>query len=113
MISAPDSTATNHRRLPVSQPQPLIWLARSPASSCVDFGSGDRAITRLALANRLANLAPISLPNMLNRGGEIDTVIAVRIDDGLISGLYAVRNPREAVAHGAGDHPAPLSPSGP
>jgi len=25
--------------------------------------------------------------------GEIDTVVAVRIDDGLISGLYAVRNP--------------------
>jgi RNA polymerase sigma-70 factor (ECF subfamily) len=26
-------------------------------------------------------------------GGELDTVIALRIDDGLISGLYAVRNP--------------------
>ena len=25
--------------------------------------------------------------------GEIDTVIAVRIDDGLVTGLYAVRNP--------------------
>jgi RNA polymerase sigma-70 factor (TIGR02957 family) len=25
--------------------------------------------------------------------GEVDTVIAVRIDDGLVSGLYAVRNP--------------------
>jgi RNA polymerase sigma-70 factor (ECF subfamily) len=25
--------------------------------------------------------------------GEIDTVLAVRIDDGLITGLYAVRNP--------------------
>jgi RNA polymerase sigma-70 factor (ECF subfamily) len=24
---------------------------------------------------------------------EIDTVVAVRIDDGLITGLYAVRNP--------------------
>ena len=49
------------------QPQPLIWLARSATSSCVDFGSGDCAITRLALANRLLNLAPISLSNMLNR----------------------------------------------
>ncbi|WP_433141634.1 RNA polymerase sigma-70 factor [Actinomadura nitritigenes] len=27
--------------------------------------------------------------------GEIDTVIAVRIDDGLITGLYAVRNPEK------------------
>jgi hypothetical protein len=34
----------------------------------VDIGSGDRAITRLALANRLANVAPTSLSNMLNRG---------------------------------------------
>lgn len=30
---------------------------------------------------------------LLRRGGEIDTVMAVRIDDGLIAGLYAVRNP--------------------
>ena len=26
-------------------------------------------------------------------GGELDTVIAVRVEDGRISGLYAVRNP--------------------
>jgi RNA polymerase sigma-70 factor (TIGR02957 family) len=30
---------------------------------------------------------------ILRFDGEIDTVIAVRIDDGLITGLYAVRNP--------------------
>jgi RNA polymerase sigma-70 factor (TIGR02957 family) len=30
---------------------------------------------------------------ILHLNGEIDTVIAVRIDDGLITGLYAVRNP--------------------
>ena len=30
--------------------------------------------------------------------GEIDTVLAVRIDDGLITGLYAVRNP-EKLSH--------------
>jgi hypothetical protein len=30
---------------------------------------------------------------ILRLNGEIDTVIAVRIDDGLITGLYAVRNP--------------------
>jgi RNA polymerase sigma-70 factor (ECF subfamily) len=28
-------------------------------------------------------------------GGQIDTVLAVRIDDGLITGLYAVRNPEK------------------
>lgn len=30
---------------------------------------------------------------MIRINGEIDTVMAVRIDDGLITGLYAVRNP--------------------
>ncbi|MEV0094355.1 RNA polymerase sigma-70 factor [Streptomyces sp. NPDC050738] len=32
---------------------------------------------------------------ILRRDGEIDTVLAVRIDDGLITGLYAVRNPEK------------------
>ena len=31
-------------------------------------------------------------------GGEIDTVLAVRLDDGLVTGLYAVRNP-EKLSH--------------
>jgi RNA polymerase sigma-70 factor (ECF subfamily) len=35
---------------------------------------------------------------ILRRGGEIDTVVAVRIDHGLITGLYAVRNP-EKLSH--------------
>jgi len=30
---------------------------------------------------------------VLRRGGEVDTVISLRIDNGLITGLYAVRNP--------------------
>ena len=32
---------------------------------------------------------------ILRLNDEIDTVIAVRIDDGLITGLYAVRNPEK------------------
>ncbi len=68
---------------------------------------GAGRVARL-LAAGLDRIAAASLqPAQVN--GEIDTVIAVRIDDGLITGLYAVRNPREAVAYGAGDHPAPLS----
>jgi RNA polymerase sigma-70 factor (ECF subfamily) len=35
---------------------------------------------------------------VLRLDGEIDTVVALRIDDGLISGLYAVRNP-EKLSH--------------
>jgi hypothetical protein len=38
-------------------------------------------------------------PALLVRiNGEVDTVVAVRIDDGRISGLYAVRNP-EKLSH--------------
>ena len=32
---------------------------------------------------------------ILRLNGEIDTVVAVRIDNGLITGLYAVRNPEK------------------
>jgi RNA polymerase sigma-70 factor (TIGR02957 family) len=35
---------------------------------------------------------------ILRLDGEIDTVVAVRIDDGLVTGLYAVRNP-EKLSH--------------
>jgi RNA polymerase sigma-70 factor (TIGR02957 family) len=35
---------------------------------------------------------------ILRLDGEIDTVVAVRIDDGLVAGLYAVRNP-EKLSH--------------
>ncbi|WP_199432907.1 RNA polymerase sigma-70 factor [Qaidamihabitans albus] len=35
---------------------------------------------------------------ILQLDGEIDTVLAVRIDDGLVTGLYAVRNP-EKLSH--------------
>ena len=35
---------------------------------------------------------------ILRLNGELDTVVAVRIDDGLITGLYAVRNP-EKLSH--------------
>jgi RNA polymerase sigma-70 factor (TIGR02957 family) len=57
------------------------------------------------VADLLGRIAPeVSLrPAQVNgspalifrRNGEIDTVIAVRIDDGRITGLYAVRNPEK------------------
>jgi len=66
-----------------------------------------------ALLSRIATTVSLRLaqvngyPALISRiDGEIDTVIAVRIDDGLITGLYAVRNPeklsrmeRETVLH--------------
>jgi hypothetical protein len=64
-------------------------------------------------ADRVARLLAVSLPRIagaasvepvqINGGpaliirlnGEIDDIVAVRIDDGLISGLYIVRNPEK------------------
>ncbi|WAL69188.1 RNA polymerase sigma-70 factor [Amycolatopsis cynarae] len=56
------------------------------------------------LASGLANLAAGSLQTaqvngypalILRFGGEVDTVLAVRVDDGLITGIYSVRNPQK------------------
>jgi RNA polymerase sigma-70 factor (ECF subfamily) len=64
---------------------------------------GASRVTRV-LAAGLGRLAAASLQPaqvngypalILRRGGEIDTVIALRLDDGLITGLYAVRNPEK------------------
>src|SRR6516162_9044480 len=67
-------------------------------------------------ASRVARLLAVGLPRIpaaasleptqvngypalvLRLDGEIDSVIAVRIDDGLVTGLYAVRNP-EKLSH--------------
>jgi RNA polymerase sigma-70 factor (TIGR02957 family) len=49
---------------------------------------------RIAAAASLQPAQVNGYPALILRlNGEIDTVIAVRIDDGLITGLYAVRNP--------------------
>jgi hypothetical protein len=50
----------------------------------------------------MASLQPVQVNGypalILRRGGEIDTVMTVRIDEGLVTGLYAVRNP-EKLSH--------------
>jgi RNA polymerase sigma-70 factor (ECF subfamily) len=47
----------------------------------------------------VASIQPVQVNGypalILRLDGEVDTVIAVRIDDGLITGLYAVRNPQK------------------
>ncbi|MEU6409038.1 RNA polymerase sigma-70 factor [Microbispora sp. NPDC046933] len=56
----------------------------------------------LGRVNPAASLQPAQInghPALIVRiNGDIDTVITVRIDDGLITGLYAVRNP-EKLSH--------------
>ncbi|MFI9064515.1 RNA polymerase sigma-70 factor [Streptomyces sp. NPDC053429] len=51
--------------------------------------------TTAALRSAQVNAYPAVV---LHLDGELDTVLAVRIDDGLITGLYAVRNP-EKLSH--------------
>jgi RNA polymerase sigma-70 factor (ECF subfamily) len=56
-------------------------------------------ISRVAAVMSLQPAQVNGYPALILRlGGEIDTVVAVRIDDGLITGLYAVRNP-EKLSH--------------
>ena len=51
---------------------------------------------RIATAASLQPVQVNGYPALILRlNGEIDAVIAVRIDDGLITGLYAVRNPEK------------------
>ena len=71
-------------------PRPIVGAGR--VARLLSIGLGRIAAT--------ASLQPVQVngyPGLVLRldgeDGEIDTVIAVRIDDGLITGLYAVRNP--------------------
>ena len=58
--------------------------------------------TGLSRIAGVASLQPAQVngyPALIIRfNGEVDTVAAVRIDDGLVTGLYAVRNP-EKLSH--------------
>jgi RNA polymerase sigma-70 factor (TIGR02957 family) len=56
-------------------------------------------LSRIATEGSLQPAQVNGYPALIVRfNGEIDTVITVRIDDGLITGLYAVRNP-EKLSH--------------
>ena len=58
------------------------------------FGLG-----RIAAEGSLQSAQVNGYPALIIRiNGEVDTVVAVRIDDGLVTGLYAVRNP-EKLSH--------------
>jgi len=51
---------------------------------------------RISTTVRLLPAQVNGYPALISRiDGEIDTVLAIRIDDGLITGLYAVRNPEK------------------
>ncbi|ONK15397.1 RNA polymerase sigma-70 factor [Streptomyces sp. MP131-18] len=59
------------------------------------LAAGLGRITAASLRPAQVNAYPALI---IRLNGELDTVVAVRIDDGLITGLYAVRNP-EKLSH--------------
>jgi len=69
-----------------------------PAALAPVAGAGAvaRVLGRIAAAASLQPAQVNGYPALIIRlNGEIDTVLAVRIDGGLIAGLYAVRNPQK------------------
>jgi RNA polymerase sigma factor (sigma-70 family) len=74
----------------------VVQAALAPV---VGAGSVAHVLGRIAAAASLQPAQVNGYPALILRlDGEIDTVMAVRIDDGLITGLYAVRNP-EKLSH--------------
>jgi RNA polymerase sigma-70 factor (TIGR02957 family) len=70
---------------------PVVGADRVARVLAIGLGRIDAASLQPAQVNGYPAL-------ILRFDGEIDTVVALRIDDGLITGLYAVRNP-EKLSH--------------
>ncbi|WP_414944210.1 RNA polymerase sigma-70 factor [Amycolatopsis sp. cmx-11-32] len=69
--------------------EPVVGAARvAPLLATSRPARDDAATMRTAQVNGHPAL-------ILRLGGEVDTVVAVRVDDGLITDLYAVRNPEK------------------
>jgi RNA polymerase sigma-70 factor, ECF subfamily len=73
-------------------PRPIVGAGKVARLLATGLG---RIAGRVSLGPAQVNGYPALI---LRLDGEIDTVVAVRIDDGLITGLYAVRNP-EKLSH--------------
>jgi RNA polymerase sigma-70 factor (ECF subfamily) len=73
--------------------RPLVGADR--VARLLANGLGKLAAARMTLCPAQVNGHPALV---LRQDGEVDGVLAVRIDDGLVTGLYAVRNP-EKLSH--------------
>ena len=71
-------------------PRPIVGAGK--VARVLAIGLGRIAAAAASLQPAQVNGYPALI---LRLNGEIDTVLAVRIDDGLITGLYAVRNPEK------------------
>jgi len=67
---------------------PVVGARKVAALLAVGLARMDASSLRPAAVNGHPAL-------ILRRDGEVDTVLAVRVEDGLITGLYAVRNPEK------------------
>ena len=72
-------------------PRPIVGASKVARLLVGGWRKVDDWATELALVNGYPAL-------VIKQGGELDTVVAVRVDDGRITGLYAVRNP-EKLSH--------------
>ena len=67
-----------------------MW-GKTKVSRLIEIG-----LDRIAASATLQPAQVNGYPALILRlNGEIDTVIALRLDDGLVTGLYAVRNPEK------------------
>lgn len=74
----------------------VVQAVLSPVAGAAEVASLVTGLARFGDAASLRSAQVNSHPALILRlNGEINTVLAVRIDDGLISGLYAVRNPEK------------------
>ena len=89
-ILAPDVVAlSDGGGVKQAMPRPIVGAGKVARVLAAGLG-------RIAAAASLQQVQVNGYPALILRlNGEIDTVIAVRIDAGLITGLYAVRNPQK------------------
>ncbi|MFF4831293.1 RNA polymerase sigma-70 factor [Streptomyces sp. NPDC001315] len=74
----------------------VVQAALSPVVGADKVAPLVAGLTRFGAAASLRSAQVNGHPALILRlNGRIDTVLAVRIDDGLITGLYAVRNPEK------------------
>ncbi|MET1073300.1 MAG: RNA polymerase subunit sigma-24, partial [Umezawaea sp.] len=74
-------------------PRPVVGADK--VARLLAIGLGRIAAAAMTLVPAQVNGHPALV---LRQDGEVDTVLAVRVDDGLVTGLYAVRNP-EKLSH--------------
>ncbi|NEY35326.1 RNA polymerase sigma-70 factor [Streptomyces sp. PRKS01-65] len=74
----------------------VVQAVRAPVVGAGPVAELVAGLGRFGAAASLRRAEVNGCPALILRlDGEIDTVVAVRVDDGLITGLYAVRNPEK------------------